>query len=193
MENDINEVLAKKRDWKKGDINRRQKDGCWMDRKLTADCIRIGRIQQRRIQDVEKNSEYSAGMVFLCIILALLMVIIFSHKAHASERITTMDRPNCLPLIHHTCSELADAIYLSEGGSHTKHSYGILRHYKHTDARMACINTIHHNIIRWFNTDQQEPFLHYLARHYAPVDSDTDNGTNQYWLKNVSYWLMREN
>ena len=31
-----------------------------------------------------------------------------------------------------TPDQVVDAIYITEGGTHTKHPYGILTHYKHT-------------------------------------------------------------
>jgi len=62
----------------------------------------------------------------------------------------------CAPAQAHqiNVNKLADAIYLAEGGSKTKHPYGILKKYKTTTPRQACINTIKSNrnaILRCLN------------------------------------------
>lgn len=183
--------LSKKKAWKKGDKNRRSKRGDALDRKLSADILRAGRDHEYRVRKIERDTEQPAFILAICVLTALLLMLVCT-KGHAEEIINDMYAPNCAPLIHHTCSELADAIYISEGGSKTKYPYGILTHYKHTDARTACINTIHHQIKNWLKTDQTEPFLVYLARHYAPLNADNDPmSLNYYWLYNVNYWLSK--
>jgi hypothetical protein len=77
---------------------------------------------------------------------------------------------------------LADAIYQAEGGAKTKHPYGILKKFKHTTPRQACINTIKTNLKKW---NGQGDFISFLGRNYCPVGSNTDNGTCKYWVKNV--------
>lgn len=84
---------------------------------------------------------------------------------------------------------LANAIYKAEGGAATRHPYGILQKYQHTSPRQACINTIKHKFRDWESEGSHGEFLVYLASKYAPINSDTDNGTNQYWLKNVRAFL----
>lgn len=74
------------------------------------------------------------------------------------------------------------AIYKIEGGANTHHPYGILAKYKHTTPKQACINTVNHAFRDW---NGQGSFNRFLANRYAPVNSDTDNGTNQYWLSNL--------
>lgn len=131
------------------------------------------------------------AIVVFCILCQGCEITVQAYEP-IMPRITNMYIPNCTPLIHHTCSELADAIYTAEGGSHTRHPYGILMHYRHTTPRMACINTIHHQIMNWLNTDQSEPFLAYLARHYAPIGASNDpNNLNINWIYNVQYWLRK--
>lgn len=76
MENDINDILSTKRAWKKGDQDRR---------KLSADLMRIRRNHGRRIEDIEKRTEYSAFMVASCILIAAVMILIFCPKAHAED------------------------------------------------------------------------------------------------------------
>lgn len=120
------------------------------------------------------------------ILLCLLMVLSSCRLAHAStERITTMFRPNCYPIIGHTCRELADAIFKAENSK--KYPYGIKTKYRHTNPRMACINTIHSSVRTWLVTDQRQPFLDHLQSTYCP---SSDKGCDV-WVKNVSYWLRK--
>ena len=72
-----NEILAQKRAWSKSNVDRRRKDGSKEDRKLTADCIRAGRSTDKKIQDIERRTEYSAFMLAICIVLAVIVFFIF--------------------------------------------------------------------------------------------------------------------
>lgn len=81
--------------------------------------------------------------------------------------------------------KLANAIYKAEGGAKTRHPYGVLKKYKTTTPRQACINTINHKYQDWLKTGCKGDFITYLGSKYAPINSDTDNGTNRYWVKNV--------
>lgn len=84
---------------------------------------------------------------------------------------------------------LATAIYYAEGGARTNWPYGILKRYKTTTPRQACINTIRNQSKRHAAHQCSMDYLSCLAKRYAPINSDTDNGTNRYWLKNVRYFL----
>lgn len=72
--------ITPKTPWKE----RRIKDGSINDRKLTADCIRIGRVQQRRIRNQERSTEHNAFMVAVCVLIGALLILI-SVKAHAAD------------------------------------------------------------------------------------------------------------
>ena len=87
----------------------------------------------------------------------------------------------------YTDNQLADAIYKAENSK--SHPYGILKHYKHTTPRQACLNTIAH-ARRDFNG--KGDFIEFLGKRYCPVGCDNDNGTNKYWIKNVKYFLESE-
>ena len=89
-------------------------------------------------------------------------------------------------------NRLADAIYKAEGGKNTRHAYGILAKYKHTTPRQACINTIRHKYSDWVKQGSKGDFIAYLGSKYAPINSDTDNGTNKFWVKNVRYFLLTQ-
>lgn len=81
-------------------------------------------------------------------------------------------------------SQLADAIYKAE---HSKtHPYGILKHYKHTTPRQACLNTIAHARQDW---NEEGDFVSFLGSRYCPVNCENDNGTNKFWISNVRYFL----
>jgi len=81
-------------------------------------------------------------------------------------------------------NKLADAIYKAEGGSKTSHPYGILKHYKKTTPRQACINTIKHALRDW---DGSGDFISFLGNRYCPVGASNDpTGLNKNWIGNVS-------
>ena len=81
---------------------------------------------------------------------------------------------------------IADAIYQAENS--VSPPYGIMKKYKHTTPRQACINTIRHAIHEW---NGRGDFIAFLSRRYCPVGSGNDNGTCQYWVKNVKYFLSK--
>jgi len=89
----------------------------------------------------------------------------------------------------YTVEQYANAIYKAENSP--KHPYGILAKYQHTTPRQACINTIKHRLSIYRRLKPTEPFTAFLGASYCPIGSDTDNGTCQYWVKNVNYWLKK--
>ena len=103
----------------------------------------------------------------------------------------------CLPMLLISCQpcmaqeidvlRLKEAIYRAEGGIKSKSPYGILSVPCKGKGHCGkiCENTIRNNLRRWHRTGRKVPFLTFLAGKYAPVGSDTDNGTNRHWLGNV--------
>jgi len=87
--------------------------------------------------------------------------------------------------------EIADAIYLAEGGDRANYLYGIrsVTYSDEADARRICLNTIRNNRIRFTKQTKYNDYLEFLASRYCPINSDNDTGTNKYWLKNVTYFL----
>ena len=86
-------------------------------------------------------------------------------------------------------SQIADAIYIAEGGAKTSHPYGILAHYRHTTPRQACINTINHALRDW---NGKGDFIAFLGARYCPVGAANDpRGLNKNWVKNVNYYLYK--
>lgn len=79
---------------------------------------------------------------------------------------------------------LADAIYKAEGGAKTNWPYGILKRYKKTTPRQACINTIKHGLRDW---NGKGDFIAFLGNRYCPVGVKNDpKGLNKNWIKNVN-------
>lgn len=91
----------------------------------------------------------------------------------------------------YTADQIADAIYIAEGGANTAHPYGILKHYKHTTPRQACINTINH-AARDYNGVMDDSFIVFLGNRYCPVGASNDpTGLNKNWISNVTSILRR--
>ena len=89
-------------------------------------------------------------------------------------------------------NKLADAIYKAEGGAKTAHPYGILKKYKTTNPRQACLNTLRSKYKLWVASGRQKSYLQFLSERYAPIGASNDpKGLNQNWLKNVSFFLGR--
>lgn len=87
----------------------------------------------------------------------------------------------------YTNAEIADTIYLAEGGAKTNHPYGILTRYHSTSPRQACLNTIVHARRDWDGTGD---FIVFLGSRYCPVGAENDpTGLNKNWVKNVNYFL----
>jgi len=114
---------------------------------------------------------------FLKHVACVVLLLLITHNAFAVEI---------------NIEKLADAIYKAEGGSKTSHPYGILKHYKYTTARQACINTIKH-ALKDFN--EQGDFIEFLGSRYCPTHwENTYQATreeyllNRYWVKNVKYF-----
>lgn len=94
----------------------------------------------------------------------------------------------------YTPEEYCQAIYKAEGGTHTKHPYGILAKYRHTSPKQACLNTVRHRMSLWRESGLKMPFTAYLGLSYCPIGASNDpSGLNRNWESNVSYFLRRDN
>jgi hypothetical protein len=82
-----------------------------------------------------------------------------------------------------TLDNLADAIYQAEGGTNTRHPYGVLKHYIHTTPRQACLNTINSNMARYHVHSIDRHFIVLLADVYCPLSADPVGNRN--WKHNV--------
>ena len=82
--------------------------------------------------------------------------------------------------------KLCQAIYKAEGGSATKHPYGILKKYKTTSPKQACINTVNSSLKRFKAQKSSKDFISYLGATYCPVGASNDpKGLNMNWIRNV--------
>ena len=82
-----------------------------------------------------------------------------------------------------TISNIVDAIYITEGGTHTKHPYGILQSFKNTTPRKACENTVVHAMHDYHYSHCDRAFIYFLADRYCPRSSDPIGNTN--WKVNM--------
>jgi len=95
----------------------------------------------------------------------------------------------------YTNEQIADAIYLAEGGKKAKVAYGILsvQVKDEAGARKVCLNTVRNQKKRHAEHNCGFSFLECLQRRYAPIGSFNDpRNLNSNWLKNVLYFLGRE-
>ena len=81
-----------------------------------------------------------------------------------------------------TDDQIADAIYIAEGGAKTNHPYGILARYKTTTPRQACLNTIKSARKRYAAYTGSDDFITFLGRTYCPPEA---HPLNRNWVKNV--------
>lgn len=80
--------------------------------------------------------------------------------------------------------KLCEAIKRAENSS--SHPYGIMKKYKHTTPKQACINTVRHREQDWIKDGQEGDFIEYLQKSYAPIGASNDpQGLNRNWKKNV--------
>jgi len=93
---------------------------------------------------------------------------------------------------------LADAIYKAEGGAKTRHPYGILKKYKTTTPRQACINTIKSGLKRYETSDKSLQFIPFLAQTYCPTVpakgqklTSLEQKLNGNWIGNVTHHYNR--
>lgn len=99
----------------------------------------------------------------------------------------------------YSVEQIADAIYLAEGGAKTKFPYGIksLRYEDRSNrsltkekwARKICINTIRNNIKRFAGQNEYSDFLEFLGSRYCPTTIKSEYHLNKNWVSNVRYFL----
>ena len=91
--------------------------------------------------------------------------------------------PIYMALTGFTNNQIADAIYKAEGGSYTRHPYGIMQHYKTTTARQACINSIISAKARWVKAGSPGDFIAFMGLRYSPP------AINPNWVRLVHWFL----
>ena len=102
----------------------------------------------------------------------------------------------CSAEINYTNEQIANAIFLAEGGYKAKYLYGIVsvKYKDEQEARRICLNTIRNNRKRYadYGYKKYNTYLEFLASRYAPIGVKNDpKGLNKNWLKNVKYFLEK--
>jgi hypothetical protein len=92
--------------------------------------------------------------------------------------------------------EIVNAIYQAEGGAKAQYLYGIrsVKYESPEEARRICFNTVRNNRKRFadYGNKNFKTYLEFLASRYCPIGADNDpRGLNQYWLKNVKFFLEK--
>ena len=89
--------------------------------------------------------------------------------------------------------KLATSIWHAEGGAKTRHPYGILKRYKTTTPRQACINTIKSGLRRYAVYKGSDDFITFLSKTYAPINAANDpTGLNRNWISNVKFFYNKK-
>lgn len=99
-------------------------------------------------------------------------------------------------LYAYTNEQIANAIYLAEGGEKAVKPYGILsvKCNNEKECRQVCLNTIRNNRKRYkeYGYKKYKTFLEFLASRYCPIGVKNDSkNLNKNWLKNVKYFLEK--
>ena len=102
----------------------------------------------------------------------------------------------CFAEINYTNDQIANAIFLAEGGYKAKYLYGIVsvKYKNESEARKICLNTIRNNRKRYtdYGYKKYDTYLEFLASRYAPIGVANDpNNLNRNWLRNVQYFLEK--
>jgi hypothetical protein len=98
----------------------------------------------------------------------------------------------------YTDKQIVEAIFKAEGGYKAQYLFGIrsVSYNSFEEAEKICYNTVRNNRKRYkdYGYKNYNTFLEFLASRYAPLNVNNDpNNLNQYWLKNVKYFLEKEN
>ncbi len=131
------------------------------------------------MQSLWKTNRHFYPVAFKAIVIFMTMAL-FLPEAKATGALNPSDE------------EIADAIYLAEGGARAKAPFGILsvKCEGYDDCRKICLNTIRNNRKRYaeYGYKQYKTFLEFLWHRYAPPEI---HPLNRFWLKNVVYFLER--
>jgi len=129
------------------------------------------------IKEEQRKQRVRSAFILIGSILLCGVLLLFAKPARAE--VINIDR-------------LANSIYMAEGGAKTRHPYGILKKYKTTTPRQACINTIKSALKRYEKSDKSLDFISFLGKTYCPVGASNDpSGLNRNWVSNVRYFYER--
>lgn len=122
------------------------------------------------------------AIVALAVLVALLTVLL------------AIGLPSCAHAEVYDSNDIADAIYIAEGGSRAVKPYGVLSVPCHSEqeCRNVCLNTVENTFTRWQADGSQGDFLEALSRRYCPIGASNDpQGLNRNWLGNVKRLLAK--
>lgn len=135
-------------------------------------------------EDREMSKGFPAWALIGLVALGLIIAVcVISRSAHAEE---------------YTDTQIVNAIYKSEGGNNAKYPYGIrsMRCSSIQDCRRVCLNTVRANKRRFRHANPSVGFIAYLGSKYCPTKganlSKAEKEKNQYWLKNVMFYLKKD-
>lgn len=128
----------------------------------------------QKIEQAERGFYYSAFILGICLILAMIMLIFAGSKSAHAETI------NYAPQL------LANAIYKAENSK--THPYGIKSELCLTEAscRKICLNSIHNARKRWIAAGSKGDFIAFMGQRYSPPS------INPNWVRLVKYFLAKE-
>ena len=118
------------------------------------------------------------------IIVAVLILLTATYWGRVQAKETVMP---------YRADQIVDAIYKAEGGNAATYLYGIrsIPYKTPLEARRICLNTVNNQWKRHTAHTCGKSFMQCLADRYCPVGCGNDTGTNQFWLKNVMYFLTK--
>jgi hypothetical protein len=136
--------------------------------------MKIGKEADRMYRKaIHKQQNDNAIILGLCMLMAALLLLL-AVVAQADE--IDLDK-------------WANAIFKAEGGYGATYLYGIrsIPYDTEEEARRICKNTVYRTLVKYRATrcNEGESDINCMARRYCPINSDTDNGTCQYWKRNV--------
>jgi hypothetical protein len=123
------------------------------------------------------------------IIATIISAVILAKASYAQPTNKSHFAPLSSAQLEAKYGKIADAIYKVEGGSKTKHPYGVLS-VQTSDPRHVCLVTIYHNEVRWQDAGTNGNFLDFLADVYCPKSADSKGNAN--WHKNIHKLLEKK-
>lgn len=91
-------------------------------------------------------------------------------------------------------NKFADFVYLIEGRAKTKYPYGVKSietNGNKEKARRITLNSINNSYKRWEKSGKTNDFVTFFANRWCPPESDKQGNLN--WIKNMNYYLKKEN
>jgi len=137
---------------------------------------------EHRQQNIPAFTATLTALFSMLLIIVLLIVMLCSLMTKPAE------------IKDYSDDQIANAIYLAEGGEKAKVPFGILSvECEGYDAcRRVCLNTIRNNRKRYadYGYKDYDTFLEFLWHRYCPPEA---HPLNKHWLKNVLYFLEKKN